>query len=270
MANTAAITADVWRRMAFARARSQWQYRGSFVLFVIGQALTSFIDFLALLAIFTQIDALGGWSVAEVALLYGMASTSFHITDQVLGSLDHLPLRIQDGSFDSYLLRPAGALVQVTADGFALRRMGKLLQAVPVLIVALAAVDISWSPLTALHLVVAVVSGALIFGGVWVVGVTICFWVIDAREFVNAFTYGGNFLANQPMDIYSAWFRRLFVVIPIAFVNYLPALSMLGKERPDWAPEILSYVSPIVAVAVAVLANAVWRFGVRHYRSTGS
>lgn len=256
--------------MAFARARSQWQYRGSFALFVVGQALTSFIDFLALLAIFSQIDALGGWTVAEVALLYGMASTSFHITDQLLGSLDHLPVRIQDGSFDSYLLRPAGALVQVTADGFALRRMGKLLQAVPVLIVALTAVEVAWSAATVLHLVVAIAAGAVIFGSVWVIGVTICFWVIDAREFVNAFTYGGNFLANQPLDIYSTWFRRLFVVIPIAFVNYLPALSILDKERPDWAPQVMSYLSPMVAVIVLVTANLVWRSGVRHYRSTGS
>ena len=253
-----------------ARARSQWQYRGSFALFLIGQALTSFIDFLALLAIFTQIDALGGWSVAEVALLYGMASTSFHITDQIIGSLDHLPVRIQDGSFDSYLLRPAGALVQVTADGFALRRLGKLIQAVPVLVVALAALDVTWSAGTALHLVTAIAAGAVIFGSVWVIGVTICFWIIDAREFVNAFTYGGNFLANQPMEIYSSWFRRLFVIIPIAFVNYLPALSILGKERPEWAPEVLSYLSPAVAVAAFAAANTVWRFGLRHYRSTGS
>ena len=261
---------DVWRRMAFARARSQWQYRGSFFLFLIGQALTSFIDFLALLAIFTQVDALGGWSVAEVALLYGMASTSFHITDQIIGSLDHLPLRIQEGSFDSYLLRPAGALVQVTADGFALRRLGKLLQAVPVLVVALAAVDVSWGLGTALHLAVSLAAGAVIFGAVWVVGVTICFWVIDAREFVNAFTYGGNFLANQPIDIYSTWFRRLFILIPIAFVNYFPALSILDKERPDFAPEALSYASPAVAVVAFLVANATWRFGVRHYQSTGS
>ena len=256
--------------MAVARARSQWQYRGSFFLFLIGQALTSFIDFLALLAIFSQIDALAGWSVAEVALLYGMASTAFHITDQVIGSLDHLPLRIQDGSFDSYLLRPAGALVQVTADGFALRRLGKLVQAVPVLVVALATADISWSVLTAAHLVVSIVAGAAIYGAIWVSGVTICFWVIDAREFVNAFTYGGNFLANQPMEIYSTWFRRLFILIPIAFVTYFPALSILGKERPDWAPEVLSYASPLVAIACLVLANTFWRFGVRQYRSTGS
>ena len=256
--------------MAFARARSQWQYRGSFFLFLVGQAMTSFIDFLALLAIFTQIDELAGWSVAEVALLYGMASTAFHITDQIIGSLDHLPLRIQDGSFDSYLLRPAGALVQVTADGFALRRLGKLLQAVPVLVIALVAADISWSVGTAAHLAVSVLAGAAIFGGIWVIGVTICFWVIDAREFVNAFTYGGSFLANQPMEIYPGWFRRLFILIPIAFVNYFPALSILDKERPEWAPEFLSYASPAVALITVLVANALWKVAVRHYRSTGS
>lgn len=256
--------------MATARARSQWQYRGSFALFLIGQALTSFIDFLALLTIFTQVEALGGWSVAEVALLYGMASTSFHLTDQIIGSLDHLPLRVQDGSFDSYLLRPAGALVQVTADGFALRRLGKLLQAVPVLVVALAALNVDWSVANAAHLAVSIGAGSVIFGCVWIAGVTVCFWIIDAREFVNAFTYGGNFLANQPMEIYSSWFRRVFVIIPVAFVNYLPALSILDKDRPPWAPVWLSYASPGVALASVLIANLIWRHGLRHYRSTGS
>lgn len=262
---------SMWWLLVRARIRSQLQYRGSFVLYTVGQFLVSFIDFLALAALFTRIDSLAGWSIGEIALLYGMAALSFNLCDLVVGSLDYLPTRIQDGSFDSYLLRPAGTLVQLSADGFALRRIGKVLQGLLVLVYALAELDLAWDAGRVALLVVSIVAGTVIFASIWVVVMTVCFWVIDGREVTNAFTYGGNFLANQPLAIYSTWLRRLVVfLIPIAFVNYFPALAILGRDDPFGTPEVAKYLGPAVAVVTALVAAAVWRNAVRHYRSTGS
>ncbi len=41
----------------------------------------------------------------------------------------------------------------------------------------------------------AIVSGALIYSGVWIALATVAFWIVDAIEVVNAFTYGGSFLS---------------------------------------------------------------------------
>lgn len=59
-------------------------------------------------------------------------------------------------------------------------------------------------------------------------------------------------------------------VVPLAFVNYLPALAVLGKEDPVGVPVALRFASPLVAGASVVVATVAWRFAVRHYRSTGS
>jgi ABC-2 type transport system permease protein len=78
-------------------------------------------------------------------------------------------------------------------------------------------------------------------------------------------------LTQYPMHIYGAWLRRLFIfVIPLAFVNYFPALYILNKPDALGAPAFVRFLAPLVAAAVALFAAWFWQLGVRHYRSTGS
>jgi ABC-2 type transport system permease protein len=110
----------------------------------------------------------------------------------------------------------------------------------------------------------------VIFCSVWVGTNAAAFWLVNVREATNAFTYGGNFLTQYPLDIFAAWFRRLFAfVIPIAFVNYFPSLFILDKPTGPWPPA-LRFASPLVALATVAVTAIVWRAGVRRYTSTGS
>ncbi len=80
-----------------------------------------------------------------------------------------------------------------------------------------------------------------IYGAVWVALATIAFWIVDAIEVVNAFTYGGNFLSQYPIGIFARWLRGLVVfVIPLAFVAYFPALYVLDKEDRSGCPSACS------------------------------
>ena len=263
--------AAIYLRLLGARVRADWQYRASFVLFAVGQLLASFVDFLAIAVIFGQVDDLAGWSIAEVALLYGISGTAFNVSDVFVSPIEVLAMRIKLGTFDRVLTRPAGALVQVVAEEFALRRLGKLVQAVTVLVFALAAVDVDWNVARAAMVVVAVASGAVIFSALWVIGATLAFWTTEGGEVVNSVTYGGSFLSQYPISIYGRWLRRLFAfVIPLAFVAYYPALYVLDRDDPFGAPGWTRFISPLLALAMVLVARAVWGFGIRHYRSTGS
>jgi len=167
-------------------------------------------------------------------------------------------------------VRPRSTLFQVIASDFQIRRVGKLLQGLVVLVFALVALDIQWTPLRALVLVAAVPIGAAIFISIWVLMISIVFWTVDGREAANAFTYGGSFLAQFPMNIYDRWVRRLLgYIVPIAFVAYFPSLYILDKPDPLGLPAVLQFVGPLVAVASAFIAAFVWRFAVRHYQSAG-
>jgi ABC-2 type transport system permease protein len=261
----------LYGRLVGAQIRSQLQYRASFALDVVGNFLISFLDFAAILILFENIPALDGWTLNEVAFLYGCTSISFAVVDLVIGHLDLLPRMIREGTFDLVLVRPRGTLFQVIASDFTVRRVGRTIQGVIVLAYAASGLDIAWSPGRVAMVGMMLVAGALIFAAVWVAGATIAFWTVDGGEFTNAFTYGGNFLTQYPISIYGDWVRRfLAFVVPMAFVCYFPALYVLDKPDPLGFPRVFQFASPLVALVAAVVAGLIWRFAVRRYRSVGS
>jgi ABC-2 type transport system permease protein len=260
----------LWRRLVGAQIRAQLQYRVSFTLDAIGSFLISFVDFLAVLVIFHNVHQLGTWRVREVAFLYAFSSISFALTDLLIGHFDQFPQKIRDGNFDILLVRPRGTLFQVIGSDFQMRRLGKAVQGAIVLGVVIGSLHIQWDAGRIAMVVVMVPAAIVIFGSVWVVGGCLAFWTTDGGEFTNAFTYGGNFLAQYPVDILSSWLRRfLAYIVPLAFVCYFPALYVLGKRDPLGLPRIVDFLSPLVAVVAACIAGFVWRFAVRHYRSAG-
>ncbi|HEU0305224.1 MAG TPA: ABC-2 family transporter protein [Gaiellaceae bacterium] len=265
-----AESAAVYLRLVAARVRAQWQYRTSFALQMLGVFLISFVDFAAILVIFENVPQLAGWTVEEVALLYGMGGLAFALTELVAGHLDLLPRLIRDGNFDLVLIRPRGSLFQVLAGDVRLRQLGKVAQSSAVLAFALASVDVEWSTARAALLPLAILSGAAIFAAIWVAAICLVFWAVEGREAVSAFTDAGNFATQYPIDVYERWLQRLVtVVVPVAFVAYFPATYILDKPNALGAPDWLSFVSPVVAVVAAVVAGYLWRFAVRHYRSAG-
>ena len=261
---------SVWSRLVGAGIRSQLQYRTSFALDFLGSFLIAFLDFLAVLVIFHNTPRLAEWSVHEVAFLYALSSIAFALTDLAIGHLDLLPQLIRDGNFDILLVRPRGTLLQVIARDFQLRRLGKAAQGAVVLVYALSSLHVDWTVSRVAVLAASLAAGAVIFAAVWILFACIAFWTVDGGEFTNAFSYGGNFLAQYPIDIYGAWLRRfLAYLVPLGFVCYFPALYILGKRDPLGLPRVLQFLSPAVAVAVALVAGAAWRFCVRRYRSAG-
>jgi ABC-2 type transport system permease protein len=265
-----ADSAAVYLRLVAARVRAQWQYRTSFVLQLVGVFVISFLDFAAILVIFDNVPQLAGWTVAEVALLYGIGGLSFALAELAVGHLDGLPALVRAGSFDLVLIRPRGSLFQVLAGDVRLRQLGKLFQAAAVLVYALSSVDVGWTAVRIMLVPVAVISGAAIFSAIWVAAICLVFWAVEGREAASAFTDAGNFTSQYPIDLYERWLRLVLVfAVPVAFVAYFPAAYVLDKPSALGAPDWVSFISPVVAVVAAVVAGYTWRFAVRHYRSAG-
>ncbi|MFC6089566.1 ABC-2 family transporter protein [Saccharothrix sp. BKS2] len=261
----------VYPRLIAARLRGQASYRASFALLCVASALSQLVELAVILVLFNRVDALGGFSVDEVVLVYALAGVAFGLADLVAGQLDELPTHLRTGTFDVLLLRPLSTLAQVMASDLHLRKIGRTLASAVVLVYALVHNDIAWSPLTAPLVLVAPISGAVIFSAVWVIAGSICFWLIDGQELANSVTYGSSAFTSYPATVYGPWLRRFFAfVVPGAFVAYYPALALLDRPDPLGGPALLGWASPLVAAVTAVVAGLVWRFAVRHYRGTGS
>ena len=54
-------------------------------------------------------------------------------------------------------------------------------------------------------------------------------------------------MTSYPMHIYQEWLVSLFTfIIPMAFINYYPALYLLDKPDPFGLPPFMPFLSPIV------------------------
>ncbi|MET7937736.1 ABC transporter permease [Streptomyces sp. NPDC005322] len=251
--------------------RSTMAYRTSFLLMTVGNFVGTGLDFVAIALMFSHIDALGGFTLAEVAFLYGTTSTAFGLADLVLGNVGRLGLRVRDGTLDTLLVRPVPILAQVAADRFALRRLGRAGQGTVLLCWSLTHIDIDWTVDRVALVPVMLLSGGAIFGALFVLGGAFQFWAKDATEVQNAFTFGGTTLLEYPPTVFGKEvLRGVTFVIPLAFVNWLPALHILGRPNPLGLPGWIGFAAPLVALGCCAVAGLAWRAGLRAYQSTGS
>ncbi|MGW2984742.1 ABC transporter permease [Streptomyces goshikiensis] len=251
--------------------RSTMTYRTSFFLATFGNAVVQLLDFVAIYIMFSHVEALGGFSLPEIALLYGSCSASLGLADLLLGNTDRIGVRVRDGSLDTMLVRPVPLLAQVAADRFALRRLGRIVQGLGVLGWAVWALDVAWTPGKVLLVPVMILAGAAIFAAVMLAGAAFQFVAGDAAEVQNSFTYGGNTMLQYPPTVFGKdLLRGVTFIVPLAFVNWLPALHVLGRPDPLGLPGWVGYLSPLVAFVAFLPASLAWRAGVRSYRSTGS
>lgn len=257
--------------LAGAEYRSARQHRASFALLAASSTAIVAFDFVVIAFLLQRIPRLAGFSLAQMGVLYGLASLAERLADLIVGDVEKVGVHVRAGTFDRILLRPAAALVQVAATSCRPQMLGRPLQAAVILAVALSQAGVTWTWDRVALLPATVACGTIIFVAVWVTGAAFTFVTIDARETMNAFTYGGGFLAQYPLNIYGSWFRRLFTfVVPIAFVSWFPALHLLGLADPLGLPQWFRFAAPVAAAASITAAAFAWRAAVRRYRSTGS
>jgi ABC-2 type transport system permease protein len=266
----------VWGAQAYFVLAWMWirvsmSYRTSFVILTFGQFVITGLDFVAIMIIFANVDRLGGFGLAEIAFLYGGSSICLGLADLILGNIERLGNRIRMGTFDAMMVRPVPLFAQSCADEFALRRLGRVTQAVIVLVWSILALDIDWSPARVLMVPYLVACGTLIFLAIFILGAAFQFWTADASEVANAFTYGGNTLTQYPLTIYpTEAVKALTFIVPVAFVNWYPSLFILDRPDPLGLPAAMQFAAPLAALVLCLLAALAWRTGVRRYQSTGS
>jgi ABC-2 type transport system permease protein len=258
-----------YRDIAIMWTRASMAYRASFWMMAISSFVIGGLDFVGIWIMFSAVDSLGGFGLAEIAFLYGATGLGLAIADMFVGRVERLGQMVRLGKLDVMMVRPVPLLAQVCADEFALRRLARVVQTGLIFGVGCAYVD--WSPTKVLLAAVMIGSGAAIFFAVFVGFACLQFWTADSSEVANAFTYGGNTMTQYPLTIYpQELVKTLTFVFPLAFVNWYPSLYILDREDPFGLPEWLQFASPVAALVLLAGAAVAWRTGVRHYTSTGS
>lgn len=264
---------SLYRRLIAVQIRSQMQYRFPFLVDMLATALITVVSFITIAFLMQRFGSIAGWTLGEVAFLYGMVEAAFGVMDMLFSGFDpgNFGRQTRLGQFDQLLLRPVDITLQVLGSEFVLRRLGRIVQGLTVLGLALTMLDIHWTLAKIIYLPLVFISLIAFFGGLFIIGATISFWTLESIEVVNIFTYGGTEMMSYPMHIYQDWLRRFFTyILPAIFLNYYPALYFLDKPDPLGLPPFAPFLAPAAGFGVLAAALVFWNVGIRHYQSTGT
>jgi ABC-2 type transport system permease protein len=258
-------------RFAALSLRAQAQYRVSFALWSVAQFIGVGVEFLAVWVLLDRFGAIRGWNLPELSILFAIVNIAFAVAESFGRGFDMFPGVVKNGDFDRLLLRPRSTAFQVSCREFQFLRVGRLLLGVVLFAWGAAHSSVAFGAAKLALLAGAVAGGACVFYGLFILQATMSFWTIESLEIINALTYGGTETAQYPLSFYRPWFRRFFTfVVPLAFVSYIPAGVLLGRDTTPALPEAARWCSPLVGVVFLAITLLIWRFGERRYVSTGS
>jgi viologen exporter family transport system permease protein len=262
----------LYGRYVSASLRAQAQYPAATLMLTAGHCAATAIEILGVFALFHRFGPVGGWSFGEAALFYALVNIMFSVADMLTRGFEVFGMDfVRTGAFDRVLLRPRTAALQLAGHEVRLSRLGRLLQALAVLIFASHLVPITWDLPAIATAVWAITSGVALFAGLLILQATLAFWTVESLEIMNVLTYGGVQAAQYPLNIYAAWFRRMLTFgVPLGCVAYYPVLAILKRSDPLGAPDWLLPFAPLAGFAFLALSLLAWRAGVARYASTGS
>ena len=256
----------LYLRYAGVNIRCAMQYKTSFFLTMLGQFLVSFNVFLGVHFMFQRFHSVKGYTYSEVLLCFSIFLLEFSMAEMVARGFDSFSSMVRTGSFDQILVRPRNEVVQVLGSKFELTRLGRMLQAVLMLAYALPRSNVEWNVWKILTMLFMLVGGIALFSGIFMIYATFCFFTLEGLEFMNVFTDGAREHGKYPIDIYGK--KMLFFttfIVPYALVQYYPLTFIIGKSD-----NILFMWIPLAAILFLIPCYIFWRFGVRHYCSSGS
>ena len=246
--------------------KSMLEYKASFVATFLSQIIVFFSYYFVIIALFTKFDNIKGFTMYEVLLCFSIIQFGYSFCETFARGIDQFDRLIIQGDFDRILLRPKNVIIQTLCFDADYTKLSRVIQAIIVFIIAIINLDINWSILKVITLILMALSAILIFFGIFILAAAYCFITVQSLELRHVFTDGGKHMAQYPIGIFKKSFVLFFTfVIPYAFVNYYPLLYVLGKTSNK-----LYSLSPLLVIIYLIPCFLIFYKGAKRYASVGS
>lgn len=256
--------------MAGASIRSQMQYRYAFFMNILGWAMSYAGTAITMWTILYQFKALAGWSFWELLFLFALAVLSWGICVMFFFHFRSLDQYIVNGTFDRFLVRPIHPFLHFISLKFDVGAFGQLIFSILAMWLAYAKLHLDWEWWRWLAFLGAMIGGTLIQGGILVAIAAIAFWTTRSERFYWVVMFPAKSMMNYPISIYPKLVQWIVTFLfPFAFVNYYPALFLLGKSNQAWE-RALGVISPFIGCLFFALCFWIWSIGMNRYKSAGS
>jgi ABC-2 type transport system permease protein len=255
-------------RLQLLQARAIFEYRADFWLNIVGMALRQVAVFVFIVALFTKVPNVQGWTQPEIVLLYALAVIPRGVVQLFFNGVWWLSWYIHSGRFDQLLVRPFPIVLQVMALDFSIEGLANIILGIMGLIYASQGPGLHWGIAQSIFLVLTLIVSTIIMASIDLATHCALFWNPASG---GRIPYIAEYLvefAKYPITLYDQLIRTVITwILPFAFVSYFPALILLGKV--DWSLS-LAYFSPVVGMLAVFLAAFLWRRGLAQYQSAGN
>jgi ABC-2 type transport system permease protein len=242
------------------------QYRAEFFFSLLVTGFYVFWNVVPMFVLWGQREKIAGWSLEEAALVTAWFTFLRAVLEgAVQPSLMAVVEHIRKGTLDFVLLKPADTQFLVSTTRFEVFNFVDASAAVALAVWALHRlhrVPALSQVVTALMLTVA--ASALLYS-LAILVISAAFYVVRLDNLIYLFSSIFD-AARWPSSVFRGLLRVLFTfVVPLALMTTYPALALLGRLDGGTALRALGG-----ALAFVVLARAVWKRSIGHYRSASS
>lgn len=246
--------------------KTMLEYKTDFIIGVFSTILTQFYGIFFVWVIFENIKQIHGWTFYEITFVYGLLTLAKGLDMFFFDNLHALGFEyVKEGKFDIFMIRPLSPLFQLVASHTQQDGIGLLVLGGVVVSKSLFELQIHLGIFDMLLLVLFVICGSAIISAVNVIMATTGFKTINSHIIMASVNSFQEF-AFYPIAIFPKFIGFILTwIFPFAFVSFYPADYFLHKQLG-----ILSYLTPVIAVILWIIAVRVWNFGLKHYSSTGS
>lgn len=254
-------------KLQFMQLRSTVEYAADFWIGILGAMLMQASGLVFITALFSQIPAIAGWTVWNIALMYGLAMVPKGLTELFCDGPWMLRAKVNSGEFDRVLVRPVSPALQSATAIVSIHGLGQVILGVIMITLGLTRSEVSLDWWALPYLVVIVISSAVMIGALNFVFNMTGFWEPSAQSALPTMMALMIDFAKFPLDIYNNLIRGIVViVIPYAFVSYFPALVLLDRDS-DW--KWLGFATPLATVWVVWLTSWLWGKALNRYQGVG-
>lgn len=243
-------------------------YKGDTFLMTIASALSSFAPIFSVYLLFGKYTSVGGYGFNEVLIMFSVVLIVFSVSEMMFRGFDQFDKLVRNGELDRLLIRPRSIFFQVLGIKIELSKIGRIILGSVLLWYALATSTISWTFMKIITLCLMLVSGIIIYLGIYLLSSSFTIFTVEGAEVVNIFTNGSREVCTYPLDIYHKIFKLFFTfIVPLACFNYIPLKYLLDNVGNT---SLFYALFPLVSIIFFIPCVLVFNWSLKHYKSTGS
>ena len=229
----------------------------TFVTNILFMILNNASFILQWIILFSLKEEIGGYTMKEVLLLWGMAAGVFGISHIFFYKAFEIPDLIINGKLDSFLVQPKNVLLSVISSDTSVSAIGDLIYAY----ICLAIYGLT--PQNFILFTIFIITGGIILTAFASIVGSLCFWITRGDMLADSLTNIMINFATYPGEIFKTGIKMLLnTIIPVGIANYLPVDTILSFNIANFI-YIIGFT-----ILITILAFAIFYKGLKRYSSS--